>query len=145
MEQADSIPKNGIYYLEGIDISSDSLVSLYSDAGWKAYTSQPEILKQAIQNSFYVLTAWENETLVGLIRVVGDGLTIAYIQDILVLRAYKRKGIGRMLMTSTLEKIRNIRQKVLLTDDNPETRGFYEALGFRPCDDGKMVAFVKMN
>lgn len=145
MGPADSIPVNGILFLEGRDIPPENLLSLYNDAGWKAYTSQPEILKQAIQNSLYVLTAWENDTLVGLIRVVGDGLTIVYIQDILVLKASKRKGIGRILLTTALQKFGNVRQKVLLTDDSLETRGFYEALGFSSCDDGKMVAFVKMN
>ena len=42
-------------------------------------------LKNAINNSLKVLTAWDDEKLVGLIRVIGDGYTIIYIQDILIL------------------------------------------------------------
>lgn len=36
-----------------------------------------------------------------------------------------------------------VRQKVLLTDDTPETRGFYAAMGFTACDRGQLVGFLK--
>lgn len=121
------------------------LLDLYNDAGWGAYTAQPDVLLKAIENSLYVLTARDGDKLVGLIRIVGDGQTIAYIQDIIVLKAYKRKGIGKTLMKKALDEFKHVRQKVLLTDDNPETRGFYEALGFQSCDKGELVAFVKLN
>jgi len=47
-------------------------------------------------------------------------------------------------MTRTLDKFKNVRQKVLLTEDNDETRGFYEALDFESCDKGRLVAFTKL-
>lgn len=125
-------------------LSQADLLSLYNDANWLAYTNSPDLLQQAVSNSLYVLTAWENEQLVGLIRLVGDGLTIVYIQDILVMKSHKRRKIGSLLLQKALEKYGNVRQKVLLTDDNEETRGFYEALGFSSCDKGDLVAFVKL-
>jgi len=131
-----------IIYREQKNIYQPALLNLYNDAGWFVYTRNPEQLTQAIRQSLFVYTAWENEQLIGLIRVVGDGLTIIYVQDILVLKSHKRQGIGRKLMERILEEYRPVRQKVLLTDDTPETRGFYEALGFRSCDDGKIVAFI---
>jgi ribosomal protein S18 acetylase RimI-like enzyme len=126
------------------DLQQEDLLKLYNDANWLAYTNNPDLLHQAISNSLYVLTAWENEQLVGLIRLVGDGLTIVYIQDILVMKSHKRRKIGTTLLQKALEKYKNVRQKVLLTDDNEETRGFYEALGFSSCDKGDLVAFVKL-
>lgn len=136
---------SAIQYQTEQQIPKEDLLFLYNDANWTAYTVQPDILVQAIQNSRLVITARDGDKLVGLIRLVGDGLTIAYIQDILVLKAYKRRGIGKTLMHKALEQIDHIRQKVLLTDETPETRGFYEALGFQSCDDGETVAFVKQN
>jgi GNAT superfamily N-acetyltransferase len=82
--------------------------------------------------------------LIGLIRLVGDGLTIIYIQDILVLENHQRQGIGRALMNETLEHYPDVRQKVLMTDDTPKTRAFYQSLGFSPCDDGRSIAFMKL-
>lgn len=116
--------------------------ALYDDAGWSVYSKDMDKLMRAITNSLAVMTAWDGNRLVGLVRVVGDGETILYIQDILVLVAYKRKGIGRALLKEVFTKF-PVRQKVLLTDDTPETRGFYEALGFISCDKGETVAFVK--
>ncbi len=133
-----------IKYKEEKELPLNALLTLYNDAGWTAYSKNPEMLVNAIKNSHFVLTAWVNNELIGLIRVVGDGFTIAYIQDVLVLKAYKRRKIGTTLMTKTLEKFKHIRQKVLLTDDTIETRSFYETLGFKACDKGKLVAFIKI-
>lgn len=135
---------NNLKFSEEKMLSQADLLSLYNDANWLAYTGNPDLLQQAVSNSLYVLTAWENEQLVGLIRLVGDGLTIVYIQDILVMKSHKRRKIGSLLLQKALEKYKNVRQKVLLTDDNEETRGFYEALGFSSCDKGDLVAFVKL-
>jgi len=135
---------NSLNCSDNKDLKQEDLLKLYKDAKWLAYTNNPDLLQQAISNSLYVLTAWENGRLVGLIRLVGDGLTIVYIQDILVLKSHKRRKIGTTLLQKALEKYKNIRQKVLLTDDNEETRGFYEALGFTSCDKGQLVAFVKL-
>jgi GNAT superfamily N-acetyltransferase len=58
-----------------------------------------------------------------------------------VLDSYKRKGIGSKLLEHILEEYENGHQKVSLTDDSEETRGFYEANGFVSCDKGDLVAF----
>jgi len=114
---------------------------LYSDAGWASYLKDINVLVRGIENSLDIVTAWDNDKLVGLIRIVGDGSTIIYIQDILILKEYKRKGIGRKLMLNILEKYSEVRQIVLLTDDSEETRGFYESLGFTSNDKGGAVSF----
>lgn len=135
---------NNLEFSEEKKLNQADLLSLYNDANWLAYTNSPDLLQQAVSNSLYVLSVWGNGQLVGLIRLVGDGLTIVYIQDILVMKSHKRRKIGSLLLQKVLEKFKNVRQKVLLTDDNEETRGFYESLGFSSCDKGDLVAFVKL-
>lgn len=81
-----------------------------------------------------VISAWNEGELIGLIRVVGDGLTIIYIQDLLVLNAYQNQGIAKKLIQLVLNKYKNVRQKVLLTEESPEVRYFYEKNGFLSCD-----------
>ncbi|MCM6769021.1 GNAT family N-acetyltransferase [Weissella paramesenteroides] len=73
------------------------------------------------------------------------GLTIVYIQDILVLNAYQNKGIASELLQRILNKYKNVRQKVLLTEEASGVRYFYEKNGFESCDQGLLVAFAKMN
>ena len=76
--------------------------------------------------------------------MVGDGTSIIYIQDILVLNAYQNKGIASQLMQIILSEYKHVRQKVLLTEEAPHVRYFYEKNGFSSCDKGDLVAFAKI-
>ena len=134
-----------ITYKSKKNISKDQVIHLYENAGWISYTNDPDKLMQAIENSLKVISAWDQDKLVGLVRVVGDGLSILYVQDILILTDYKRMGIGSELMNAVMTEFKDVRQKVLLTEDAEETRKFYEALGFKSCDDGITVAFAMQN
>ena len=125
--------------------SDAALVRLYNDAGWVAYTDDLPALRTAFVNSLYLLCVYEEEELVGLLRAVGDGVSILYIQDILVLADRRRHGIGTALMTHTLKKYASVRQKVLSTDNTPELRAFYNSLGFVPFEETGLVAFYFMN
>jgi len=128
---------------KNIDVAQ--LENLYNDVGWLAYTQDLSVLKQAVSNSLDVVSAWDKDKLIGLIRIVGDGLTIVYVQDILVLNAYQNKGIATQLMQRILHKYVKVRQKVLLTEEAPDVRHFYEKHGFQSCDQGNLVAFAKLN
>ncbi len=64
--------------------SLKQIMELYEDVDWSEYTKDPLRLEKAFDNSLSVLSAWSDDELMGLIRVVGDGLTIVYIQDLLV-------------------------------------------------------------
>jgi len=126
----------------------DDLVALYASVGWTAYTRAPELLETAIAGSLRVVTARRDGALVGLARAVGDGATIAYVQDILVVPALQRSGVGRRLVTALLEPWPHVRQKVLITDAEPQQRAFYESLGFREIRDldaGGLRAFVRFD
>ena len=134
-----------IVFKDNKKIKQQNLQALYKDVEWYAYTKELNQLQQALENSLYVLTAWDGEQLIGLIRIVGDGLTILYIQDILVLNSHQNQGIATELMNRVLEKYKDVRQKVLLTEEAPDVRHFYEKNGFASCDQGTLVAFAKLN
>lgn len=135
--------KNIIYKYDK-KIDEIKVKRLYKDAGWISYTNDLANLNKAIELSLMVITAWDGDELVGLIRVVGDGLSIIYIQDVLVLETYKRAGIGSRLMKIVLDHYTNVRQKVLITEDSEATKGFYKACGFRTSDELGIVCFYKV-
>lgn len=119
------------------------ILALYNDAQWTAYTHNPEQLQKAIRHSLKVWTVWDNQRLVGLARVVGDGCTIIYIQDILVLKSYQGNGVGSRLLQLILENYQFVRQVVLLTDDTKETARFYEKNGLKNVQKHGCAAFMK--
>ncbi len=107
------------------------ILSLYRSVGWIAYTDRPQVLKAGFENSLLCLAAYEQDKLVGLVRTVGDGKTVVLLQDILVNPACQRQGVGTMLVKAVLERFRDVRQVLLITDDQPDTVSFYQSLGFR--------------
>ncbi len=108
----------------------EALVELYSAVGWTAYTRDAPGLAQAVANSTYVVSAWEEERLVGLARCLSDDLAVCYIQDVLVHSALQRRGVGRLLLSDCLERFAHVRMKILLTDDEARQYAFYTSLGF---------------
>ena len=132
-----------ISYKETKELSNNDLKKLYLSVQWFSYTDDMGTLKQAISNSLAVVSAGDNDKLVGLTRVVGDGSTIIYVQDLLVHPEYQNKRIGTIMLSMILDKYKQVRQKVLLTDDEPIVRNFYENNGFISADQGNTVAFYK--
>ncbi|MCI1939784.1 MAG: GNAT family N-acetyltransferase [Lacticaseibacillus paracasei] len=117
------------------------VLALYKSVGWSMYTRDPARLERALTHSLMVLSAYEGKQLVGLIRAVGDGETILFIQDLLVLPEYQRRGIGKQLIEALLARFPEVRQRVLLTDDDPKTRSFYKAAGFVESQQMGVIAF----
>lgn len=124
-------------------IAENDLTQLYNSVGWFAYTNTRVNLMAAVANSLMVVSAWADNQLVGLVRVVGDGETIIFIQDILVDPKFQSQQVGTELMNRVLNMYPNVRQKVLLTEEAPDVRHFYEKFGFRSADQGTLVAFYK--
>ena len=134
---------NKIIIKDDIKPGIDELKSLYEDVNWIAYIKDVKQLKNAVDNSLKVWTAWDLDKLVGLARVVGDNYTIIYIQDILILEDYQNQGIGSRLLKLILEQYRSIRQLVLMTENTKKTVKFYQKNGMVKTSDYNCITFMK--
>ena len=139
------------------------VLDLYAAVGWTAYTKAPEVLRRALDgSSTVVIETVVIETVVietvvpeaevpgvervlGLARVVSDGATICYLQDVLVHPSARRTGLGSRLVTAALEPYAAVRQKVLLTDDEAGQKAFYEALGYSSIEGTTLRAFTRFD
>lgn len=119
------------------------ILRLYESVGWTAYTDHPEVLRKGFENSMLILTAYEGDQLLGIIRAVGDGYTVVFIQDILVFPEYQRKGIGSALLQAILDRYSHVRQIELATDNTPKTIAFYKSMGFRELSEVDCCCFMK--
>jgi predicted GNAT family N-acyltransferase len=105
---------------------------LYDDVGWGAYDEK--ITQKALDNTFYSVSVYDDNKIVGYGRIIGDTICFLYIQDIMVKPEYQGNKIGTMIMNKLLEKINEIKQ------ENPDLRvylgasknreEFYEKFGF---------------
>ena len=111
-------------------VSIDDVLPLYQAVGWTNYTNQPQMLEQALSHSLATYLARDGEEIVGLVRLVGDGFSSVFVQDLIVLPSYQRQGIGSNLMKEALADYKDAYQIQLVTEQTEKTLGFYRSLGF---------------
>ena len=125
--------------------NEEEILGLYARLGWTNYTDKPEMLKNAYLNSLKIYGAYVDNKLVGIIRAVGDGFSVLFIQDLLVHPDFQRNGIGTLLLKRMLKEYENVYQMHLITEDSEKTVSFYKSLGFTDNGDVNCKAFSKYN
>jgi GNAT superfamily N-acetyltransferase len=134
-----------VVYREDKNIAVEDVRQLYNEVGWTAYTQNQEVLEKIIPNAFAVISAWDGEQLVGLVRVLSDGVYILYVQDLLFKPTYQNQGIGSQLLTRILKRYANMRQTVLLTEYAQDKMQFYAKFGFAPANQANVgIGMVKV-
>ena len=119
-----------IKFTKESSVSIDDVLHLYQAVGWTNYTHQPQMLEQALSHSLTTYLARDGEEIVGLVRLVGDGFSSVFVQDLIVLPSYQRQGIGSNLMKEALADYKDAYQIQLVTERTEKTLGFYRSLGF---------------
>lgn len=105
---------------------------LYNSVGCGAYDKN--ISKKALDNTFYSISIYDEDKIIGYGRLIGDNICFIYVHDVMVLPEYQSKKIGTLIMSKLLEKINEIKM------ENPNLRvylgasknreKFYEKFGF---------------
>ncbi|MFS9241503.1 GNAT family N-acetyltransferase [Streptococcus infantis] len=111
-------------------VKLEDVLHLYQTVGWTNYTHQPQMLGQALSHSLATYLARDGEEIVGLVRLVGDGFSSVFVQDLIVLPSYQRQGIGSNLMKQALADYKDAYQIQLATEQTEKNLGFYRSLGF---------------
>ena len=112
-------------------LNVDEFNSLYDAVGWGAY--EKEVSLKALQNTFYSVSIYDGDSIIGYGRLIGDDICFLYIHDVMVLPEYQSQKIGTM-MKNLLQKVSTIQK------ENPSLRlylgaslgkeGFYRKFGF---------------
>lgn len=102
-------------------VKLEDVLHLYQAVGWTNYTHQTEMLEQALSHSLVIYLALDGDAVVGLIRLVGDGFSSVFVQDLIVLSSYQRQGIGSSLMKQALGNFKEAYQVQLATEQTEKT------------------------
>lgn len=86
------------FRIEERKIAVSEYQALRSSTNWDQV--EDEVVKLALESDLYSICVLDNEKIVGIGRVIGDGSIYFYIQDVIVLPAYQEKGIGKTIMTN---------------------------------------------
>jgi len=110
---------------------TDEYTALRDSAGW--YHVDNKYVEAGLRNSLYGVCTFQGDALIGMGRIVGDGGIYFYIQDVIVLPRFQKKGIGMKIMSYIMDFINtNAPQGAfigLMAAKRKE--GFYRKFGFR--------------
>ena len=126
-------------------VSLADVLHLYQAVGWTNYTNQPQMLAQALTHSLAIYLARDGEKIVGLVRLIGDGFSSVFVQDLIVLPTYQRQGIGSTLMKQALSDYKDTYQIQLATEQTEKTLEFYRSLGFETLSSFQCTGMIWVN
>ncbi|MEM6783543.1 MAG: GNAT family N-acetyltransferase [Bacteroidota bacterium] len=113
---------------EGLDgITPARVATLYRRAPLLRPTGSAEQLQRMFEQSSLVLSAWMGNRLVGLARVMTDGVQFSFLCDLAVEPDVQGVGLGRQLIEAVLAHCRGTE---LILRDSDISAGFYQRLGF---------------
>jgi spermidine synthase len=116
-------------------IDSAGIVRLYRDAGWWKEEYSPAFIPALISNSFCFVVARHGGEVVGMGRAISDGVSDAYIQDVVVLKKYRGQGIGKKIILAIVAFLKKEEIDWIGLIGAPGTGRFYEQAGFRVMKD----------
>jgi len=117
---------NIIYNDTKKDLPCEQIQKLFVSADWSD-GSHTSFMNKPFINSTLVISAWENENLVGVVRVLSDKLTRSVIYDLVVLPEFQNKGIGKELVKRCIE---HYPDSNWFLETEEKNIGFYEKIGF---------------
>jgi predicted N-acetyltransferase YhbS len=119
-----------IQYRVGNDLNIDEMIDLYraSTLGERRPVDDRERMLRMLKNANLVITAWDQDLLVGISRSLSDFSYVTYLSDLAVRQSHQRQGIGKELILQTQKEAGPQATLVLLAA--PAAEEYYPHIGF---------------
>ena len=120
------------------------IAGFYIDAGWISAGDDISFLEPALQGSFLVAGAFDGNQIIGVARVLSDGCSDAYIQDVVVSPDNRGEGVGRKLVETLVAGLQEKGVDWIALVGAPGTEEFYQKLGWEKKSGFTMWQFNKL-
>ena len=130
-----------ISYTEEKKFTKEQVEALFLSLHWVS-GQYPERLHKALMNSSTVISAWDGERLVGLVRAIDDTELVAYVHYVLVDPSYHGYGIGTELVNRLVDKYKDYLYIEVMPEES-KNQTFYKRFGFTVMEDG--IAMQRCN
>ena len=110
----------------------DEIADLYRAGGWWRDEYRVEEIRHLIRGSFAFAVAVEKETgrAIGMGRILSDGVSDAYIQDLVVLPEFRKAGVGAGIVSALVKRCQERGLAWIALIAEPDSEEFYKPLGF---------------
>lgn len=119
-----------IAYSSSTNITADQAIDLYirSTLGERRPIYNRKAFENMYKHANLIISAWDEDKLVGISRTLTDFSYVAYLSDLAVDAQYQKQGIGKRLIQETKAHLEQDCMLVLLAA--PKARQYYGPLGF---------------
>ena len=90
-------------YIVKKDINTDDFMNIRDNLGWNEIPYN--LVNRAIKGSMINISVFDNDKCVGVGRIVGDNALKGMFTDIMVMKEYQKKGIGKIIVTSLISEL----------------------------------------
>lgn len=123
---------NDIKYKLVKSLPAADVIALYKAANWWQDTPHNrKIIPKMVKNSLAFAIARDGRRTIGMGRVVSDGVSDGYIQDVTVLPGYRGRGVGQEIIRFLLAECAARKLDWVGLVAEPGTYAFYRKLGFK--------------
>ncbi|HDR4724705.1 GNAT family N-acetyltransferase [Bacillus cereus group sp. Sample62] len=120
---------NSINYKMVHPTDFNGLLVLYESLGWNSLQLTVNELEQMCKQSWYAIYAFDDKKLVGMGRIISDGVITGVICGVCVLPEYQSIGIGKEIVERLIQHCEQ--NKVIPQLMCVETlQSYYESIGF---------------
>ena len=123
-----------IEYKETKNFTEKEIEELFLSVKWLS-GKYPSRLIKSLKSSSFVVTAWDGNKLVGLIRALDDGEMVVFLHYLLVHPDYQGNGIAAHLLDTIKEKYKDYLYINIMPDERQNIT-FYQKHGFTLLEDG---------
>jgi len=118
---------------------------LRQSTGWEILDDLT--IEKGLVNSIFCICITFQNTVIGMGRIVGDGSMYFYIQDVIVLPDFKKKGVGKAIMIELEKYINKNAHKNSFIGLMAATgsKDFYLRFGYKERDVSKPGMYKIMN
>lgn len=115
---------------------------LYRAAGWLRDGESPDVLPEMIRNSFAVCAAFDGNSMIGMMRALSDGVSDAYLLDLIVDPDYRGQGVGRTIVETLSSHLKKLGLDWIVCIGVPGTDTFYKRCGATSMTDYVPMRFL---
>ncbi len=128
---------SNIIFKTNIIPSIEQIIDVYKSSGIRRPISDKARIEKMYNYSNLIVTAWENDLLIGIARSLTDYCYCCYLSDLAVRKEYQRIGIGKKI----IEIIQSIigEETMLLLLSAPEAMEYYPKLGFKKAENAFII------
>jgi GNAT superfamily N-acetyltransferase len=123
-----------IEYKTNVPIDRRQIIELYCNAGLPRPIDDEERIEKMFANSNLVISAWQNNELIGISRSLTDFSWCCYLADLAVRKDFQKAGVGKKLVELTREAVGETSMVLLLSV--PDALEYYPKIGMETVKNG---------